>query len=115
MNTPNKLTLLRIILVPVFILAIIASFTVPKNKKKSESTKELPYKITIDEEQIIYESPTKSEKIKIQSVKKVVDYGEFFYITFDKAENVFVCQKDLLIEGDLKTFEALFSDKLHRI
>ena len=104
-----------IILVPISILAIVASFTIPKNKKKSEAKNELPYKITIDEEHIIYQSFTKNEKIKIQFVKKVMDYGEFYYITFDKSENVFVCQKELLIEGNLKTFEALFIDKLHQI
>ncbi len=101
-----------IVLIPIFIVSFIASFFIAKNKKRSERKNEFPYTIKIDDEYIEYKSFSKTEKKSIKSVKTVRNYEEFYYIEFNKSENVFVCQKDLLIEGDLKLFEDLFVDKL---
>ena len=49
-------------------------------------------------------------------VKKVVDYGEWYHMVFYFPHKIvyYVCQKDLIIEGTIEEFEALFKDKLVR-
>lgn len=56
-------------------------------------------------------------KFKIESVKKIIDYGEFYFVAFSKfliVEDI-VCQKNLLTKGTLEEFEALFEDKIVRV
>ena len=53
---------------------------------------------------------------KIEDVKKIVDYGEFYYISYyfpEKWVNC-VCQKNLLVEGTIKEFEEFFEGKIVR-
>lgn len=55
-------------------------------------------------------------EIPTDKVKKVLDYGEFYYIMvnrFDFVNGVF-CQKNLITEGTIEEFEAIFKDKLVR-
>lgn len=50
----------------------------------------------------------------ISKVKKVIDYGEFYYLfvyRWDASYGI-VCQKDLLIEGTIEEFEKLFEGKI---
>ena len=57
----------------------------------------------------------KSEEFRlIADAAKVIDYGDFYYISFPfgKISNNFVCQKDLLTQGTLEEFEALFEGKI---
>lgn len=56
------------------------------------------------------------DEIPTYKVKKVLDYGEFYYIMvnrFDFVNGVF-CQKNLITEGTIEEFEAIFKDKLVR-
>lgn len=56
------------------------------------------------------------DEIPTYKVKKVLDYGEFYYIMvnrFDFANGVY-CQKSLITEGTIEEFEAIFKDKLVR-
>lgn len=52
----------------------------------------------------------------MMDVKQVLDMGDWYYITFyfPHKSRSFVCQKDLIIEGTIEEFEALFEDKLVR-
>ena len=64
---------------------------------------------------------------KIEDVKKIVDYGEFYYISYyfpEKWVNIIfyfphklsccICQKDLIVEGTIEEFEELFEGKIER-
>lgn len=50
------------------------------------------------------------------AVKEVMDFGEWYYITFEFAyrNQRFVCQKDLITQGTIEEFETLFADKIIR-
>jgi len=47
-------------------------------------------------------------------VKKVYDYGEFYFISFyfGKISCYFICQKSLLTQGTIEDFEKLFDGKI---
>lgn len=53
---------------------------------------------------------------KIEDVKKVVDYGEFYqiYLNFPHRLLGVICQKDLIVQGTIEEFEELFADKIVR-
>lgn len=53
---------------------------------------------------------------KICKVKKVIDYGKYYYLflyRFDSSYGI-VCQKDLQINGSIEEFEKLFEGKIRR-
>lgn len=52
----------------------------------------------------------------ISDVKYVIDHGDFYELVFPlgNVTDKFICQKDLLVEGTLEEFEALFKDKLRK-
>lgn len=56
------------------------------------------------------------QKKSLKKVKKVIDVGEWYYVIFRLGDisNAFVCQKDLIKEGTLEQFEALFEGKIVR-
>lgn len=56
------------------------------------------------------------QKKPLSKVKKVIDAGDWYYVIFKLGDvsNAFVCQKDLLREGTLEQFEALFEGKIKR-
>ena len=56
------------------------------------------------------------QKKALSKVKKVIDVGDWYYIIFRLGDisTSFVCQKDLLREGTLEAFEALFEGKIVR-
>ena len=56
------------------------------------------------------------QKKPISSVKKVIDAGEWYYLVFkwSGTNTNFVCQKNLLQQGTLEEFEALFEGKIAR-
>ena len=49
-------------------------------------------------------------------VKKVYDYGEYYFITFyfPAKSQQFICEKDLLVSGTIEEFEDLFAGKIVR-
>lgn len=55
-------------------------------------------------------------KKPLDKVKKVIDVGEWYYVVFKGGSKLsaFVCQKDLLKQGTLEEFEALFEGKITR-
>lgn len=72
------------------------------------------YHITIDEEKIIQESPLWRKPVEksIKKIKKVLDYGDVYYIIYGDMNNSIVCQKDLLVQGSIEEFKVLFKDKI---
>ena len=78
------------------------------------SKKIITQKVTITEKLIYSKTGFRTKKILKSDVKKVYDYGEYYYIVanFLNHSSIFVCQKDLLSKGTLKDFEMLFSGKI---
>lgn len=74
------------------------------------------YHITIDEEKIVQESPLWPKPLQkpIKKIKKVLDDKDCYYVIYGDMNNSIVCQKDLLTEGSIEEFEALFQGKIIR-
>lgn len=74
------------------------------------------YHITIDEEKIVVETPLWSKPLEkpIKKIKKILDYEDCYYVIYGDMNNSIVCQKDLLTEGTIEEFEALFQGKIIR-
>jgi len=70
----------------------------------------------IDDEKIIYNDGADSKEMPISEVVKVRDYGHAYYLRFKKQPDAkwWICQKDLLTEGSIEEFEALFEGKIIR-
>ncbi len=85
---------------------------IPQSKKTIVSL--LPKNIVIDDEFIICKTNQGGETRLISDVKSVIDHGEFyqFVFPFGKISTNFICQKELLVKGSLKEFEAIFEEKL---
>ena len=104
---------LVILLVPLIML--IGSCLKPDKKDQRLF---VPKRIFLDleEETIVHICETQERFHMINSVKQVIDYGEFYYFVFEYADRdpYFVCQKSLLTQGTLEEFEALFEGKIER-
>ena len=73
--------------------------------------------VEIDETRIRCERPYHAlpfVEISIYEVKRVYDYGECYYIIYTDMAQAIICQKDLLKQGTLEEFEALFEGKIKR-
>lgn len=74
------------------------------------------YNITIDSENIVVESPIWPNPLQkpMKKIKKVLDAGDCYYIIYADINNCIVCQKNLIQEGTIEEFEALFPEKIVR-
>ena len=72
--------------------------------------------IQIDGEYVTSSGYYGVQKKALSRVKKVIDAGEWYYIVFKWSgiNTNFVCQKNLLQQGTLEEFEALFEGKIVR-
>ncbi len=74
-----------------------------------------PVSISVSEDYIKAVGSTKKQECctSIEHIVQVVDMGSWYRLIFDfKINNLFICQKDLLVEGTLEEFEEIFKDKL---
>ena len=75
----------------------------------------VPTTVFIEDEYVVSESEKFSITRKIEEVKEVVDYGEWYHLHFRLPYNInFICQKDLIVQGTIEEFEELFKDKIIR-
>lgn len=102
----------------IFLIHAIFSFILPlvlrfRNGRKIVVTEKVY--IGMDDN-IVYKCGKILGSGKISNVKKVVDYGDFFYIQFpyQYLTSEVVCQKSNLAKGSVDEFEELFKDKLVR-
>lgn len=74
----------------------------------------VPSKITITEYYIISTNWFRTKRVELSNVKKVKDYGDFYFIEFPKFiySTAFVCQKSLMTKGSLEEFVELFEGKI---
>lgn len=72
--------------------------------------------LQIDDEMILFEDGAIRKEMHITDVVKVKDLGYEYHICFSKNSDMklCICQKDLLVEGNIADFENLFKDKLVR-
>ena len=106
-------------LMPLVILLTLLFLYVAFSKSFSPEKKllwYLPKRIKIHNNQIELQSEKKIERREIKDVKKIIDYGEFYYIFFYfKMQNpYFICQKNLIIKGSIEEFEKIFEGKIER-
>ena len=99
------------------ILMLVFSYTSYRNPTQDVLDLIIPTSIVIDGEEIVSEGKKFYLKRCLSQVKKVIDYGEWYYLVFYYEHRCmrFVCQKDLIKEGTIEQFEKLFEDKLVRI
>lgn len=112
-----------LILIPVALLIFFASLkpgTKAYRKLYGKNGKiydgELTWHISIEGDIIFAEGIQRSETKYLSNVKKVVDMGDWYkvYFYFPYKSNLFICQKDLIIQGTIEDFENLFSEKIIR-
>ena len=104
-----------IFIIPVPALIIMAVLAgLPPNKQSYDLILPSSIIISIQDGTIISQSPKFHHTESIDNVKLIIDYGEWYHIYFYSKNGRFVCQKDLLCNGDLSEFERLFKDKLIR-
>lgn len=76
----------------------------------------IPFEVSICNETIISQGNNFKSSKKISDIKKIVDYGSYYFIYFKwpKKSYRFLCQKNLISEDKLITFENLFKNKLSK-
>ena len=80
----------------------------------------LPYRVYIDLEDRTITSVVKGKPEyyrMIDDIVEVKDHGEFYTFKFTSPRNyiVFIAQKDLLTQGTIEEFEAIFEEVLVRV
>ena len=97
-------------IIPLVFFLIIPFF--PLSKQSLDLM--IPFKISITNDLIISEGNNFKCTKKLSEIKKIVDYGTYYFIYFKwpKKSYKFLCQKNLIKEGTLITFENLFQNKL---
>ncbi len=71
--------------------------------------------VVVEDGEVKYHSGKNSDKKSVESVQKVVDYGEFYRIVFSESfasADDCICQRSLLRSGTTEEFEKLFEDKI---
>ncbi len=101
--------LLFLFLIPLGIL-FLNPFCQSDNMKKP-----FRVKITIENDEVIYEHESVYNSYGINEVEEVVEYDEYYHILFNNFNKNYVCQKDLLTSGTIEEFEALFEGKITRV
>ena len=101
-----------IFLIPLALLLVFSLMPPGKNAQKLF----IPKRVYIDttEETIVNECEKMERFRMLNSVKEILDYGEWYYFIFNYEDRdpYFICQKDLLTQGTLEEFEALFEGKI---
>ena len=76
----------------------------------------LPKRIVLDDDHITSYSEKLIDTKYIEDVKEVRDHGTFYELVFPRGNisHQYFCQKDLLTQGTLEEFEAMFEGKISR-
>lgn len=97
----------------IFMCVILFTF-IPK--RKTERKKITPKRIVVTNEYMVCVAEKYTETRLLSDVKMVIDFGAYYEIRFPlgKLSDKFICQKDLIKDGTIHEFEALFVDKITR-
>ena len=106
-----RIGVLRFIWVYPFVVVLICLLANVLSKKGNKDM--LIKRVYVENKHIFSETSTEKYKLKICSVKKIVDYGEFYFVKLSPFLPVpdIVCQKNLLSKGSLKEFETLLTNQ----
>lgn len=109
--------LIRFMIFSIACVVLYGAICIPTSRKRLRF--ELDYNIKFGDgtiTQISNHQNGVSRNYKISKVKKVVDYGKFYYLYLYRLDPSYgiVCQKDLLIDGRIEEFEKLFEGKIKR-
>ena len=87
---------------------IWAFFVKPGEKDKGDI---VPIKVEIDDEHVIKETTKNYNTYRVDEVKRVEDYGDFYRIIFyfPHCDRFCICQKDLITQGTIEEFEEMFA------
>lgn len=103
-----------LLLTPVFVIFCVLF---PYFFMKFDKT-HIPKQITINDDIILcITDEIGADSRKFEQIKDIKDYGEYYVIIY-KSLNIpphFICQKDLLAQGSIEEFEALFDGKIKRM
>lgn len=105
------ITWFMIVLALLIILAIFA----PYIQKARTLHMIVPRKINIADDGYMYvQLSSNTISRSLSKVKKVIDMGKSYYVTFYFKIDGFLCQKNLLKQGTIEDFENLFEGKIVR-
>lgn len=115
-SIPTVILALKIDLIILLFLLVLVIFpflaaTPPKEKYYSML---FPSKVTINTQtgEITTQSSQFYATSSIDDVVKVLDKGEWYLIYVKSRDGRFICQKNLLNEGTLDSFEEIFKEKI---
>ena len=91
----------------VILINLVLALTINKKSKWL-----FPISVSVDNGEIVYETERFRERYEFEKVKRVCDHGIFYEIIV--SSHTLICQKDLLVEGTIEEFEALFDGKIER-
>ena len=101
------------IFIPLYILvAYLAGL--PPRKKDYDLLLPSLVSFNIEEQTIVIQSERLYRECFFSEVERVVDIGDGYFFYFNPKFAHCICQKNLLSEGTLEEFEALFADKIER-
>lgn len=81
------------------------------SKKFIKYTK--PKRIIIESDNVICEIHKDKYKRRVNNVKCIYDFGDFYDMRFFNCiDYKYICQKNLISEGSVEEFEALFEGKI---
>ncbi len=109
---------LKYIVCIVFPIFFLIAIFLPYLKLKLSKDRFVPEHITINNGVIICVKDKFTDSLNIEQIKAVKDYGEYYTLTvagFFRPSAHLICQKDLLTQGTIEEFEALFTDKIKKI
>ena len=83
-------------------------FVKPGEKDKGDIAQ---IKVEIDDEHVIKETTKNYNTYRVDEVKRVEDYGDFYRIIFyfPHCDRFCICQKDLITQGTIEEFEEMFA------
>ena len=95
-------------------LAFGVAIVIPSSKDLNKTV--IPKDTTIEDGQITVHCIKFEECMPVERVTKVFDLGEWYHISFGiiRDQGRMVCQKDLMVQGTIQEFEALFEGKIVR-
>ena len=89
---------------------------IPKVNTPDKQAQKYCVSMTIYPDSIDISSELVYQSRKIDDIKKIVDYGNWyqFYFYFSERSFYFICQKDRIVEGTIEDFEERFKEFIER-
>jgi fumarate reductase subunit C len=98
------------------VLVIVLAFLSPIIYRKKTFINMIPKIIRVNEDgSIDAEIGTACIHKVIDDIKQIIDFGDWYYIVFKFPKRVnLICQKDIMLAGNVNDFESIFSNKINR-